>query len=78
MGRLRSQTTRSADATPSIGADESILRELAVLDPIATVTYDVERLRSIGAISPRIAVSGYVYDVLDGLVQTVLPAAACS
>jgi len=61
-----------------IGADESILREHAVLDPIATVTDDVERLRSAGAISPRIAVSGYVYDVLDGLVQTVLPAAACS
>ena len=62
-----------------IGADESILRERAVLDPIATVTHDVERLRSAGALSPRIAVSGHVYDVVDGLVQTVLPAAtACS
>jgi carbonic anhydrase len=61
-----------------IGADESILRERAVLDPIATVTHDVERLRSAGAISPRIAVSGHVYDVVDGLVQTVLPAAAAS
>ena len=62
-----------------IGADESILRELAVLDPIATVTHDIERLRSVGAISPRIAVSGHVDDVVHGLVQTVLPAAtACS
>ena len=62
-----------------IGADESILREHAVLDPIATVTHDVERLRSAGALSPRIAVSGHVYDLVDGLVQTVLPAAtACS
>ena len=59
-----------------IGADESILREHAVLDPIATVTHDVERLRSARAVSPRITVSGHVYDVLDGLVQTVLPAAA--
>jgi carbonic anhydrase len=58
-----------------IGADESILREHAVVDPIATVTHDVERLRSASAISPRIAVSGYVYDVVDGLVQTVLSAA---
>ena len=58
-----------------IGADESILREHAVLDPVATVTHDVELLRSAGAISPRIAVSGHVYDVVDGLVQTVLPAA---
>ena len=62
-----------------IGADESILREHAVLDPIATVTHDVERLRSAGALTPRIDVSGHVYDVVDGLVQTVLPAAtACS
>jgi carbonic anhydrase len=59
-----------------IGVDESILREHAVLDPVATVTHDVERLRSAAAISPRIAVSGHVYDVADGLVQTVLRAAA--
>ena len=58
-----------------IGADESVLREHAVLDPVATVRHDVERLRSADAISPRTAVSGHVYDVVDGLVQTVLPAA---
>jgi carbonic anhydrase len=58
-----------------IGADESILREHAVLDPVATVTHDVEQLRSADAISPRIAVSGHVYDVVDGLVHTVVPAA---
>jgi carbonic anhydrase len=57
-----------------IGADESTLRERAVLDPIETVTHDVERLRSADAVPPRIAVSGYVYDVVDGLVETVLPA----
>jgi carbonic anhydrase len=57
-----------------IGVAESSLLERAVLDPIATVTDDVERLRSAGAISPRVAVSGHVYDVGDGLVQTVLPA----
>jgi carbonic anhydrase len=61
-----------------IGADESTLLEHAVLDPVATVTRDVERLRSAEAISPRIAVSGHVYDVVDGLVQTVLPAAPAS
>jgi carbonic anhydrase len=63
------------DYAERIGAPESSLREHAVLDPIATVTHDVKRLRSAGAISPRIAVSGYVYDVVDGLVQTVIPAA---
>ena len=58
-----------------IGFDESILRERAVLDPIATVTHDVELLRSADVVSPRIAVSGHVYDVVGGLVQTILPAA---
>ena len=59
-----------------IGADQAILREHAVLDPVATVRHDVERLRSSDAVSPRIAVSGHVYDVVGGLVQTILPAAS--
>jgi carbonic anhydrase len=57
-----------------IGAEESTLREHAVLDPAATVTRDVERLRSAPATSPRVTVSGHVYDVVTGLVQTVIPA----
>jgi carbonic anhydrase len=57
-----------------IGVDAPSLSEHAVLDPAATVTRDVGRLRSSAAISPRIAVSGHVYDVLTGLVETVAPA----
>src|SRR5262249_17830180 len=57
-----------------IGADESALREHAVLDPTATVTDDVELLRTAPPISPRITVSGHVYDVVTGMVQTILPA----
>jgi carbonic anhydrase len=56
-----------------IGAEESTLRERAILDPAATVTSDVERLRSAPAISPRVTVSGHVYDVVTGLVETILP-----
>jgi len=56
-----------------IDADESALLERAVLDPAATVTSDVERLRSAAGISPRITVSGHVYDVVTGVVQTVHP-----
>jgi carbonic anhydrase len=59
-----------------IGAEESTLREHAVLDPAATVSRDVERLRSAPAISPRVTVSGHVYDVVTGLVQTVIPASS--
>ncbi len=57
-----------------IGAEESALRERAVLDPARTVTHDVKRLRSSSAISPRVTVSGHVYDVVTGLVQTIVPA----
>jgi carbonic anhydrase len=57
-----------------IGADELTLRERAVLDPAATVRTDVERLRSADAVSRRVAVSGHVYDVVTGLVATIVPA----
>jgi carbonic anhydrase len=57
-----------------IGVEESTLREHAVLDPAATVARDVGRLRSAPAISPRVTVSGHVYDVVTGLVETVMPA----
>jgi carbonic anhydrase len=56
-----------------IGAPECHLREHAVLDPTATVTRDVERLRSAQAIPARVSVSGHVYDVVTGLVRTVVP-----
>ena len=72
-GALADDTFRHRYAE-RIGADESTLREHAVLDPAATVTRDVEHLRSAPAISPRLRVSGHVYDVLTGLVETVIPA----
>ena len=57
-----------------IGAEESTLRDHAVLDPAVTVARDVGRLRSAPAISERVTVSGHVYDVVTGLVETVIPA----
>jgi carbonic anhydrase len=58
-----------------IGVDDAELRDHAVLDPATTVARDVERLRSASSISPRITVSGHVYDVLTGLMTTIEPAA---
>jgi carbonic anhydrase len=58
-----------------IGVEEAPLREHAVVDPAVTVTRDVERLRSAPAVSPRITVSGRVYDVVTGLVETIVPSA---
>jgi carbonic anhydrase len=57
-----------------IGADETTLREHAILDPAATVSRDVERLRSARAIPTRVFVSGHVYDVVTGMVETVVAA----
>jgi carbonic anhydrase len=57
-----------------IGADEWDLRDHAVLDPAATVAIDVEYLRSATAIPTRVNVSGHVYDVTTGLVDTIIPA----
>ena len=74
-GALADDTFRRRYAQ-RIGAEELTLPEHAVLDPTATVTRDVERLHSASAISPRVTVSGHVYDVVTGLVQTVVP--ACS
>jgi carbonic anhydrase len=72
-GALADDTFRHQYAE-RIGAQQSTLLEHAVLDPVATVMRDVERLRSAPSISPRVTVSGHVYDVVTGLVKTVLRA----
>jgi len=72
-GALADDTFRRRYAE-RIGVEESTLRERAVLDPAVTVARDVGRLRSAPAISERVTVSGHVYDVVTGLVETVVPA----
>src|SRR5580693_7643904 len=72
-GALADDTFRRRYAQ-RLAVEESTLLEHAVLDPSATVTRDVERLRSAPAISPRVTVSGHVYDVVTGLMQTLIPA----
>jgi len=73
-GALADDTFRQRYAE-RIGADESTLRDRAILDAAATAAIDVERLRSADAISARMGVSGHVYDVTTGLVQTVVASA---
>ena len=73
-GALADDTFRHAYAR-RIEADEAGLRERAVLDPAATVASDAERLRSAAAIPARMRVSGHVYDVTTGLVETIVPVA---
>src|ERR1700744_2117775 len=68
---LADDTFRRRYAT-RIGAEESALRDQAVLDPVSTAAADVELLRGAPAISPRTAVSRHVYNVCTGLVRAVL------
>ncbi len=72
-GALADDTFRRRYAE-RIGADETALRDRAVLDPAATVRSDVECLRSAPALPRRVTVSGHVYDVVTGLVRTVTAA----
>jgi carbonic anhydrase len=51
----------------------SELRTKAVTDPRAAVTTEVASLRAIPALPGKWLVSGLVYDVSTGLVETVIP-----
>ena len=62
---------QAAEAT---GLAEAALEAAAVADPRATVTADVERLLTSRLLSPRVSVSGHVYDVATGHVTTVVDA----
>ncbi len=62
---------RAAEAT---GLPEPALEASTVADPHATVRADVGRLLSSPLISPKVSVSGHVYDVATGRVTTELDA----
>ena len=62
---------QAAEAT---GLSEAGLRAGAVDDPYATVVADVERLLASPLLSPKVSVSGHVYEVATGRVSTVVEA----
>jgi carbonic anhydrase len=62
---------RAAEAT---GRSEAALEAIAVADPDVTVRADVERLLGSPLLSPKVSVSGHVYDITTGRVTTVLDA----
>jgi carbonic anhydrase len=62
---------QAAEAT---GVSEAALEASAVADPHATVRADVERLLKSDLLSPKVSVSGHVYDIATGRVTTVLDA----
>jgi len=62
---------RAAEAT---GRPEAALEAAAVADPHTTVRADVEHLLAAPSLSPKVSVSGHVYDIATGRVTTVLDA----
>lgn len=56
------------------GFDEAALAALPAVDPRHTVRTDVELLRSAPQLSPKITISGHVYDVKTGLITTIVEA----
>src|SRR6201989_2395319 len=62
---------RAAEAT---GVPEAALNAAAVADPDVTVKADVERLLASPLLSPKVSVSGHVYDIATGRVTTTLEA----
>ena len=66
---------QAAEAT---GLAEAELEAAAVADPHETVKADVERLLTSPLLSPKVSVSGHVYDVATGRVATVIDAGTVS
>jgi len=62
---------RAAEAT---GLSEAALEASVVADPHLTVKADVELLLASPLLSPKVSVSGHVYDIDTGRVTTVLDA----
>jgi carbonic anhydrase len=61
-------------AAGATGLSEAALEAAAVVDPHTTVKADVERLLSSPMLSPKVSVSGHVYDVATGRVTTTVDA----
>ena len=62
---------QAAEAT---GLSEAVLEASAVADPHTTVKADVERLLTSPLLSPKVSVSGHVYEIETGRVTTILDA----
>jgi carbonic anhydrase len=61
-------------AAAATGLPEAALEASAVADPHLTVKADVERLLTSPLLSPKVSVSGHVYDIATGRVTVTLDA----
>jgi carbonic anhydrase len=59
-------------AAAATGLDDAVLEASVVTDPHLTVKADVERLLSSSLLSPKVSVSGHVYDLATGRVTVTV------
>ena len=62
------------DAAETTGVSKGALEDSAVADPHTTVNADVEQLLTSPLLSPKVSVSGHVYDIATGRVTTAVGA----
>ena len=72
-GLLADPAFRQQAATAT-GRPEAALEASAVTDPHITVKADVERLLASPQLSPKVSVSGHVYDIATGRLTTAVDA----
>ena len=70
-GPSAAEAHQAAEAT---GVPEAGLEASVVVDPYTTVRQDVEQLRNSPFLSPKVSVSGHVYDIATGRVTTTVDA----
>src|SRR6516164_2651715 len=63
-----------SQAAAATGIPEAALEAAAVADPDVTVRADVARLLASPLLSPKVSVSGHVYDIATGRVTTAVDA----
>jgi hypothetical protein len=63
-----------SQAAAATGLAEAALEAAAVADPDVTVRADVARLLASPLLSPKVSVSGHVYDIATGRVTTAVDA----
>jgi carbonic anhydrase len=61
-----------AQVARATGVAEAALEGSAVADPYTTIRTDVEHLLASPVLSPKVSVSGHVYDIATGRVTTTL------
>ena len=61
-------------ASEATGLADAALEAAAVADPHATVRADVERLLTSPLLTPKVSVSGHVYDIATGRLTTMVDA----